>query len=108
MTLWTLASRRIIPGTVQRSSTVAASAIGGTRQMSVADKDNILPVSFSLCERGPILYYMSFCCYSMELFICYELVLRLYMLTYHISLDIMMCLQLFLLYFIFSFPKITI
>jgi hypothetical protein len=45
MTLWALASRRIIPGTVQRSSTVAA-AIGGTRQMSVADKDNILPVSF--------------------------------------------------------------
>ena len=47
MTLWALASRRIIPGTVQRSSTVAA-AIGGTRQMSVADKDNILPVSFFL------------------------------------------------------------
>jgi hypothetical protein len=67
MTLWALASRRIIPGTVQRSSTVAA-AIGGTRQMSVADKDNILPVSFSLCERGPILFFMSFCCYSMGLF----------------------------------------
>ena len=50
MTLWALASRRIIPGTVQRSSTVAA-AIGGTRQMSVADKDNILPVSFFYNER---------------------------------------------------------
>jgi hypothetical protein len=44
MSFWALATRRVIPGTVQRSSTAAA--IGGTRQMSVADKDNILPVSF--------------------------------------------------------------
>ena len=56
MTLWALASRRIIPGTVQRSSsaTTVAAAIGGTRQMSVADKDNILPVSIDdiLLERN--------------------------------------------------------
>ena len=45
MSFWALASRRVIPGTVQRS-TNAAAAIGGTRQMSVAEKDNILPVSY--------------------------------------------------------------
>lgn len=47
MSFIALASRRVIAGTVQRSSTAAA-AIGGTRQMSVADKDNILPVSYSM------------------------------------------------------------
>lgn len=46
MSFIALASRRVVAGTVQRSSTAAA-AIGGTRQMSVADKDNILPVSYS-------------------------------------------------------------
>eukprot|EP00984_Skeletonema_dohrnii_P006511 scaffold2340_cov69-Skeletonema_dohrnii-CCMP3373.AAC.4 len=46
MSFWALASRRVIPGTVQRS-TNAAAAIGGTRQMSVAEKDNILPNSLS-------------------------------------------------------------
>ena len=71
MTLWALAaSRRIISGTVQRSSTVAASAIGGTRQMSVADKDNILPVSK---ERPMVLFYMPFCCYYFDGTIqCYD------------------------------------
>lgn len=49
MSFWALASRRVIPGTVQRSSTVAA-AIGGTRQMSVAEKDNILPVSIKFVD----------------------------------------------------------
>ena len=46
MTLWAVASRgarAAAAGLRQRPSTLA-SAVGGTRQMSMAEKDNILPV----------------------------------------------------------------
>ena len=46
MTLWSMASRRarLLRAT---PSSLPAVSLGGTRQLSVAEKDNILPVSFA-------------------------------------------------------------
>ena len=47
MTLWSMASRRArLLGATAPSSLPAAVSLGSTRQFSVAEKDNILPVSF--------------------------------------------------------------
>ena len=46
MTLWAVASRgaRVAAAGLRQRPSTLASAVGGTRQMSMADKDNILPV----------------------------------------------------------------
>jgi hypothetical protein len=53
MTLWSMASRRARLLRATPSSSLPAVSLGGTRQFSVAEKDNILPVSFAA---------LLFCC----------------------------------------------
>ncbi|KAL9184016.1 hypothetical protein ACHAXT_002102 [Thalassiosira profunda] len=62
MTLWAVASRgarAAAAGLRQRPSTLA-SAVGGTRQMSIAEKDNILPTSWeNIFERSSKIFFMT-------------------------------------------------
>lgn len=54
MTFWALASRQTARslGFTRQQGVIACGSVGATRQMSVADKDNILPVSYWLLNEG--------------------------------------------------------